>query len=266
MSRSRCASACRAAKRLGDHALLVRRRLGHGSFAQRIGAPDRRVALGFGRGDLGVALDARHVGPAHVGDVLVLVADLLDGERDHFEPHLAHVVRAGGAHPLAHHLRLLHDLLDGELADDAAQMAFHHQADQAFALRRSLGEELLGGGEDRLLVGAHLDLRDGFDRYRDALLGVEILLRSDIEAHQLERELAAVLHHRKDHGAVPLDDARAAEAVDNHGLVRAGLAIHPGQHAHQENQRQYSESDKENDLVRHCVPDPFHRESEWLMV
>ena len=87
-------------------------------------------------------------GAAHVGDVFVLVADLLDGERDDLQAHLAHVVGAGGAHAVGHHLRLLHDLLDGELADDAAQVAFHHQADQAFALLRRLGQELLRGGED----------------------------------------------------------------------------------------------------------------------
>ena len=62
----------------------------------RLGALDRGVALGFGRGDVGVALDARDVGPAHVDDVLVLVADFLDGERDDFEAHLVHVVGAGG--------------------------------------------------------------------------------------------------------------------------------------------------------------------------
>jgi hypothetical protein len=50
------------------------------------------------------------------------------------------------------HLRLLDDLLDRELADDAAQVTFHHEADQSFALLRRLGEELLGAGEDRLLV------------------------------------------------------------------------------------------------------------------
>ena len=119
---------------------------------ERFGALDGGVALGFGGGDVGVALDARDVGPAHVGDVVVLVADFLDGERDHLEAHLVHVVGAGGAHALADHLRLLDDLLDRELADDAAQVAFHHQADQAFALLRRLGEELLGRGQDRLRI------------------------------------------------------------------------------------------------------------------
>ena len=102
----------------------------------RLRALDRGVALGFGGGDVGVALDARDVGPAHVGDVLVLVADFLDGERDDLEAHLVHVVGAGGAHAVADHLRLLHDLFHRELADDAAQVAFHHQPDQAFALLR----------------------------------------------------------------------------------------------------------------------------------
>ena len=136
-------------KRLGEHALLVGLRLGDGGFARGFRALDRGIAIGFGGGDVGVALDARDIGPAHVGDVLVLVADFFDGERDHFEPHLVHVFRAGGAHPVAHHLGLLDDLFHGELADDAAQVAFHHQTDQAFALLRRLGQELLRSGEDR---------------------------------------------------------------------------------------------------------------------
>ena len=100
-------------------------------------------------------------------------------------------------------------MLDRELADDAAQMAFHHQADQAFALLVGLGEELLGRGSNRFVVGLHFDLRDGFDGHGDTLLGVEILLRRHVERHQFERQAAADLHHRKDDRAVALDDARA---------------------------------------------------------
>ena len=74
------------------------------------------------------------------------------------------------AHAVGDHLRLLDDLLDRQLADDAAQVAFHHQPDQAFALLRRLGQELLGGGLDRLRVGLHLDLRHRFDGHRHALL------------------------------------------------------------------------------------------------
>ena len=125
-------------QRLGfrQHPLLVGLRLGDGGFALRDGPLDRGIALGFGGRHVGVALDARDIRPAHVGDVLVLVLHFLDGERDHLEPHLVHVVGAGGAHALAHHLRLFDDLFHRELADDAAQVAFHHQPDQAFALLR----------------------------------------------------------------------------------------------------------------------------------
>ena len=178
-------------ERLGQHALLVGLRLGDGGFARGHGAPDGGIAIGFGGGHVGVALDARHVGPAHVGDVLVLVADFLDGEGNDFQPHLVHVVGAGGAHAVAHHFRLLDDLFHRELADDAAQVAFHHQADQAFALLGRLGEKLLGRGENRLGIGLHLDLRHGFHRDRDALAGVEVLLRRDVERHQLERQPTA---------------------------------------------------------------------------
>jgi len=73
--------------------------------------------------------DARDVRPPHVGDVFVLVAYFLDREADDFQPHLAHVVGAGGAHAVADHFRLLDDLLDGELADDAAQVDLPSQAE-----------------------------------------------------------------------------------------------------------------------------------------
>ena len=65
-------------------------------------------------------------------------------------------------------------------------MAFHDEADEAFALVGRLGEKLLGRGEDGFLVGADFDLRDGFDGDGYALLGVEVLLGGDVEAHQLE--------------------------------------------------------------------------------
>ena len=102
------------------------------------------------------------------------------------ETHLAHVVHAGGAHALSDHLGLFHNLFDGQLTDDAAQMAFHHEADEAFALVGRFSEELLGRGEDGLLIGADLNLGNGFDSNRDALLGVEVLLWGDVEAHQFQ--------------------------------------------------------------------------------
>jgi hypothetical protein len=39
----------------------------------------------------------------------------------------------------ANHFRFLDDLLDGQLADDAAQVALHDQANQALALFGPLG-------------------------------------------------------------------------------------------------------------------------------
>ena len=109
-------------------------------------------------------------------------------------------------------------------------------------------EELLGRGQNRGLIAAHLDLRHSFNGHRHALLGVEILLRSHVEAHQFEAQLAAVLHHGKDHRAVALDDPRAAKSIDNQCLVGPGLAIHPGQQAQNNDQRQYAESDNQNNF------------------
>src|SRR6266705_3539841 len=66
------------------------------------------------------------------------------------------------------------------------EMAFHHQANQGLPLFRPLGKKLLGSRQDRLFVGLHLDLRHRFHRDGDALLRVEVLLRCDVERHQLE--------------------------------------------------------------------------------
>ena len=170
------------------------------------------------------------------------------------EAHLAHVVCAGAAHAVGNHLGLFDDLLDGELADDAAQVSFHDQADEAFAFGRVLREELFGRGEDRLLVGADLDLRDSFHGNGDALFGVEILLRSDVERHQLKRELAAVFDDREDDGAVALDDAGAAKSIDDQRLVGAGLAKHLGHQREQENGGERRQSDNHNHCVWHNVP------------
>ena len=210
---------------LCQHALLVGLRLGNCSFPRCHGTLDRSVALGFGGRDVGVAFNAGDVGLAHVGDVLVLVADLFNGEGNYLEAHLVHVIGAGGAHAIAHHLRLLDNFFDGELSDDAAQMAFHDQADQAFALLIAFGEELLGRGKNRLFVGLYLDLRHGFDGDGYALFGVQILLRSHVERHEFERKVFAVLDHRKNDGAVSLNHAGSTKAIDDQRFMGSRFAI-----------------------------------------
>src|SRR5262252_1320237 len=214
----------------GSDAFLVGLRFGDSRSTGGLGAFDGDVAFGLGGGNLSVALDAGDVGPTHVGDVFVLVANFLDGEAHDFKPHLAHVFGAGGAHAAANHFRLLDDLLDGELADDAAQVTLHHQADETLTLFRALGEELFGRRANRNGVGLYLQLCNGLDRDRYALVGVQTLLGRHVERHQFEGELLALLHHRKDDRAPTLDDAGVAEAVDDQGFVRTHLAIHARDH------------------------------------
>src|SRR6266576_3691905 len=235
-------------QRFGQYPFLVGLRLRNRSFASRGGPLDGSVSLRFHRSHVRVALDARYVRLAHVGDVLVLVAHFLDGERNHFQPHLAHVISAGGAHTLAYHLGLLHDFFHRELSDDAAQMAFHHQSDQSLALLICLGQELLRRGQDRLDVGLDLDLRHGLDCYRLSLLGVEILLRSHVERHQFQRKLPANLHHGPYDGPVTFHDTRAAEAVNDERFMRTGLAIESRESAHQEQNSQDAQPDDDPDF------------------
>jgi len=94
-------------KRLRQNTLLVGLRLGDGRSrcaCARLMAVSRSASA--------VATSASRLMRAtsrssHVGDVLVLVANLFDGEGDDLEAHLVHVVCAGRAHPVGDHLRLL---------------------------------------------------------------------------------------------------------------------------------------------------------------
>ena len=94
---------------------------------------------------------------------------------------MVHVIGAGGTHAISNHLWLLYDFFHRELADDAAQMSFHHQANQSLALLISLGQKLLGCGQNGFGIRLHFDLRHRLDGDRDTLLGVEILLWRHIE-------------------------------------------------------------------------------------
>src|SRR6185437_5050594 len=165
-----------------------------------------------------------------------------DGERDDLKPHLAHIIGAGRAHAVADHLRLLDDFFNRQLTDDAAQVAFHYQLNQALTFLRTFGEELLRRSPDGFRVGFDFDLSDSFDSNRDALLGVQVLLRSNVERHQLERQAVTVFQHGEHNGSVAGDHALAAESVHYNRFMWASLAIEPGHGAHQKQKDHYAES------------------------
>ena len=60
-------------------------------------------------------------------------------------------------------------------------MAFHDQLDESFTLLIGLREELFRCGPDRFGIRLDLNLSDRLDSNCDALLGVQILLWSDIK-------------------------------------------------------------------------------------
>ena len=237
-------------QRFRQHAILIRLRFGDGSFPSGKSPPDRRVTISFSGSDIGVALDASHVGASHVDDVFVLVADFLDGERDDFQAHLVHVIGASGTHTVADHLRLLDNFFHGQLPDDAAQMTFHDQLDQAFAFLIGLGEELFGGGPDGFGVRLNFDLRDGLDRHRDTLLGVEVLLRRHVKRHQFERQLVAVFHHWEHDRSPAYHYSLRAKSVNNQSFVRPCFSIQPCQTAHEQHENQNAQPNDDPNFNR----------------
>jgi hypothetical protein len=171
---------------LRDDFLLLRDCLRDLGLAHRLRAFDGRVPVCLRRGDVGSAPDEGDVRTAHVQDVLVVVTHLTDGERDHLESHLAHVFGHVRPHAIGDHFRFLDDVLDRQLTDDAAQMPLHDQANQVLSLDGIFVQELFGGGQNADRIRLDLDLRHRLDVHRDALAGIEVLRRCDIEAHQLE--------------------------------------------------------------------------------
>jgi hypothetical protein len=68
-----------------------------------------------------------------------LSLDFLDGEGNHFQAHLGHVVGAGGADYCRPTISGSFTICSTDkLADDAAQVAFHDQFDEALDARRSV--------------------------------------------------------------------------------------------------------------------------------
>src|SRR5438477_11939316 len=85
-------------KRLRKHAVLILLRLGYRGLPLRQCPSDGGIAISFGGSNVGLALDASNVGPAHADDVFVLIANFFNGERDHFKSHLVHVICTGRTH------------------------------------------------------------------------------------------------------------------------------------------------------------------------
>src|SRR5262249_25098178 len=109
--------------------------------------------------------------------------------------------------------------------------------------------------QDTDLIRFHLDLGDGFDFDGDALSRIEVVLRYDVETHQLERELARLLDHRPDDATAADDDLGAAEPVDDQRLVGADLAEHRGDERQDEHDDDRQTDDDHDDACStHGLP------------
>ena len=131
-----------------------------------------RVLVGPGRRDprlLERLLDLRL---AQRVEVALLVLDLLEDERLELEAHGLEIEVGLLADLLLERLLIAVELLDGQGADDAAQMAGDRLLDRRPHLVGRNSEETAGGATDGFGVRAYLDLGDGLHVDRDALLGV----------------------------------------------------------------------------------------------
>ena len=214
---------------LSQHAVLVGPGAGLRRLAQGLGLAHGDVARRLGLGNLGHLLVACDLRPAHVLDIARLFGHVLEREGHDLQAELVEVGGDGLAHAGGHELRVLDQLLDGELAHDAAQMALHHLAHHRLAVFLGLAQELVRRAPDLLVVVLDLELGNGLHFDGDTLVGVQGVARRHVKAHQLQVELVGFLEERHDHGAAADDDARAAASIDDQCAVGADLAVERAQ-------------------------------------
>ena len=128
----------------------------------------------LGGGDARGAGDGGGVGRGEVLDVAGRVLDLLDLQAVDDDAELLHLGVAAVLDLLGDLVALADDLLDGQRADDRAQMAGEDPPAQLLHAVL-LGQEAAGGVGDRTGVVADLEDGHGAQPQRDALLGHAVL-------------------------------------------------------------------------------------------
>ena len=187
------------------------------------------VALGLRLARL--HLDAGDVGLREVLDVAGRVVDLRDLQGVDDQAHLLHVAAGRLRRLLRQRLAVADELLDGEPADDPADVPREDLRDP-LAHRVRVVQEPLGRVRDRRVVGPDLERDDAAETDRDALRGVAVDVRDQLV--EVEPELTGRLDHRPDeHALAGRDDpvllhlvgalaSLAALARDDERLVRLG--------------------------------------------
>ena len=164
-------------------------------------------------------------------------------------------------HLLLEALLVAVELLHGEGADDAAQVAGDRLLDGGLDVVHRHPEETLRRLADVVDVALHLDLGHRLDVDGDALDRVDVL-EVDVERHHPQRQDLEALPRRPDEGAAAADDpepldlagggadlraGQLAAAVDDQGLVRSRLLV-AAAHRHvaeEEKDRDRDQEDRE---------------------
>ena len=226
----------------------------------------RGVPIGTGGGDPGVLQGLLDLGLAERVQIALVVLDLLEYERLELEAHALEVGVGLLADALLEPLLVAVQLLDGEGADDAAQVTGHGLLDGALDLLRRDAQEALRGTPHVVDVAGDLDLRHGLHVDGDALHRVDVL-EVDVEGHHLEGDDLGGLPRRPHEGAAAADDperlhlallvadlpaGQLAPAVDDERLVGPRLLV-------AEADRQVGEEDEdENDGRIACEREQLH--------
>ena len=173
---------------------------------------------GFLLCDSGVALDFSDARATQGHQVAFFVAHVFDHKAVDTETHVGQVTGGYFLHALGEDVALAVDLLDGQRADDGAQVTSQRFVGDFSNFVARFGEEALGCCANRYIVAGNLDLRDAFQRDGHTLFGVNIV-GGHFDGHDLQDQLIDAFQHRP--------DERTSTCHDPVGFDFAGFRVAP---------------------------------------
>ena len=168
---------------------------------------DGGVAVGVGRGDAGVLERLLDFRLAEGVEVTLVILDRLEHERPELEAHPLEVDMGLVADLLLETTLVAVQLLDGQGADDAAEVTGDGLLDGRLDVLYRHPEKALGRAADVVDVALHLDLGDGLDVDGDALDRVDVT-QVDLQRHHPQRQDLVLLPRRPHEGAAAAHDPK----------------------------------------------------------
>merc|ERR1719322_1360296 len=162
----------------------------HGSFFT-LGFSNTRISISLSHSNLSVSLHCGSLRFSKGGEIVDIVVDVLDGEGQDLDAHLAHVGLGDVPDQVGELVPVLVDLLHSQSTQDSSQVTLQSLENCLHYFILLLAQELLSSNTKKFVIFHDLHLSDPSDSKRDPLLGLDVVTHG-VEGHHLQRHLLDV--------------------------------------------------------------------------